>query len=68
MSHHAQHEYLLTGIKDASDQAILVPANVEHNAVFNQISVAERQANFTPILPPYGLVADVGEPRTKRTF
>jgi len=68
MSHDSQDKYLLTRIEDASDQARLVSANVEHDAVSNQIGIAERQANFTPILPRNGLVTDVGEPRTKRTF
>jgi hypothetical protein len=51
MSHDPQDEHFLTGIEDASDQPKFVPANVKDHAVPNEVSVSERRANITPVLP-----------------
>lgn len=37
MSHHPQDEHFLAGIEDASNQSILIAANVEYNAIPSEV-------------------------------
>jgi hypothetical protein len=63
MSHHLEDENLLTWVKNARHETILVPTNVKDNAVSNKAGGREVGFDISPRMPRDGLAADMGMPR-----
>ena len=60
--HHFQNEDFLAGIQHPRNQAILVSANIEDDAISNEVRIPKRCPDISPMTPCDGLVTDMRVP------
>ena len=54
MRHHLENKYFLAGIEDACNQSVVVPSNVEDDAIADDACRSKVSLHVTPRMPSHG--------------
>jgi hypothetical protein len=65
MRQNLENENFLAGVKDSSDKAVFIPADIKYDAIADQAGAGEDLFDICPRMPRNGFVAYVSVPGTQ---